>query len=104
MENIRTCRRPSGIKRVLAGLSTTLDETYERILAEMSNHDAEDGLSILTWMVFAERPLTLQEVADAEVVRPGGSPMDPDDKLFDPSEVLRICRSLISVSTQDAYI
>lgn len=104
MEDIRICRRPSDIKRVLAGLPTTLDETYERLLAEMSKHDAEEGLSILGWMVFAGRPLTLQEVAEAAVIRPGDGPVDPDDRLFEASEVLRICRSLISVSPQDVYL
>ena len=104
MEDIRICRRPSDIKRVLAGLPTTLDETYERLLAEMSKHDAEEGLSILGWMVFGGRPLTLQEVAEAAVIRPGDGPVDPDDRLFDATEVLRICRSLISVSSQSVYM
>jgi ankyrin repeat protein len=104
MEDIRICRRPSDIKRVLAGLPTTLDETYERLLAEMSKHDAEKGLSILGWMAFANRPLTLQEVAETAVIRPGNGPVDPDDRLFDASEVLRICRSLISVSSQNGYM
>ncbi|KAK0644310.1 ankyrin repeat-containing domain protein [Cercophora newfieldiana] len=100
MDELRTCRRPSDIKRVLSGLPTTLDETYERLLAEISKCDAQEGMSILVWMAFATRPLTLQEVADIAVLRPGDAPLDPDDKLFDPLEVLRICRGLISVSTQ----
>jgi hypothetical protein len=39
---------PSDIKRVLAGMPTTLDGTHERLLADLSKHDAEEGLSILT--------------------------------------------------------
>ena len=37
-------------------------------------------------------------MAEAATTRPGLDDIDPDDKLYDPYDVLRICRSLVSLS------
>jgi len=98
METLRACRSVSDIKRALDSLPATLDETYERILSDMCFYNADQALSILTWLVFSDRPLSLEEVAEGAVIRPKPVPLDADDRLFDIHEVLHICRSLVTVS------
>jgi hypothetical protein len=69
-------------------------------LTNIAETDVQHAQSILQWLAFSERPLTLAEVAEAAVLRPGDDPTDPDDRFFDPSHVLQICRSLISLSRE----
>ncbi|KAK3690297.1 hypothetical protein B0T22DRAFT_441706 [Podospora appendiculata] len=97
METLRTCSRVIDIKKTLATLPKTLDETYERLLAGIYENHAEEAQAILIWIVFSECPLTLQEVAETAVLRPGVIQVDPDDRLYDPSEVLRIFGSLLCI-------
>lgn len=55
---------------------------------------------MFTWLLFAERPLTLHEMAEAAVFRPGDNRLDPRDRLTHLSGVLSICRSLIILSDE----
>ena len=76
----------------LRDIPATLEETYEQALTEIPEKDTERARSILLWLVFSLRPLTLEEVA--AVV-----------KLPRSSDVLRICTSkLVTLSQQDLEI
>jgi len=82
----------------LEDLPTSLYGTYERIFESISSTDRADARAILQWIAFAKRPLALEEVAEAATIQPGSEDLDPDDKLYDPHDVLRICQSLVSLS------
>jgi ankyrin repeat protein len=94
------------VKNALGSLPATLDETYRRILTEIAKNEfvKMQAQSILQWLAFSERPLTLQEVAEAAILKPGDDPIDPDERLFDPSDVLRICHGLVSLSIEEVVI
>ncbi|KAL8673773.1 MAG: hypothetical protein Q9168_001834 [Polycauliona sp. 1 TL-2023] len=98
LETLRACNKISAIKKALEQLPPTLDGTYERILKAIEPNDAIEAYRILQWLAFAERPLLLEEVAEAAVTRGDGGPIDPEDRLFDSFEVMRICKSLVSLS------
>lgn len=104
LDVLRTCKRPSAIQAALKDLPRNLDETYERILQKIEPDDFEDARAILTWVAFAERPLTLEEVAEAAVVRDNHISLDHEDKLLDLTDVLHICRGLLSISTESISI
>lgn len=101
---LRTCKRPSAIEAALKDLPRTLDETYQRILQKIEPDDFEDARAILKWVAFAERPLTLEEVAEAAVVRDNHVLLEHEDKLLDLTDVLHICRGLLSISTESIII
>lgn len=103
VETIRDCRTVAEIERALNDLPETLDETYERILQTIWRKDAEKARAIFTWLLFSERPLTLHEMAEAAVVRPGHREIDHRDRLIQLSAVLSICRSLIILSDKNTY-
>ncbi|KAI4225662.1 MAG: hypothetical protein L6R36_003742 [Xanthoria steineri] len=98
LDTLRACNKVSAIKKALEHLPPTLDETYKRILTSIEPNDTTEAYHILQWLAFAERPLTLEEIAEAAVTPGDGSPIDPEDRLFDPFEVMRICKSLVSLS------
>lgn len=104
LDTLRACNKVSAIKKALEQLPPTLDETYERILRAIEPNDTAEAYHILQWLAFAERPLMLEEVAEAAVTRGDGGPFDPEDRLFDPFEVMRICKSLLSLSDETLTI
>lgn len=58
----------------------------------------------MQWIAFAKRPLAIEELAEAATSQPGLEEIDPDDKLYDPYDVLRICRSLVSLSEEKGFV
>lgn len=103
MNILRKCIKPSAVRKALASLPKTLDDTYERILCSIDHEHAEDALKVLIWLAFSARPLVAQEVAEATAITLDGSPsFDPKDRLRHPTDVLAICSSLISVSSRQS--
>lgn len=101
IETIRDCRTVAEIEKALDDLPETLDDTYERVLEVIWKMDAEKGRAIFTWLLFSERPLTTQEMAEAAVIRPGDMKLSPRDRLTHFSGVLSICRSLVTLSDEE---
>ena len=101
METLRKCIKPAALRKALASLPKTLDDTYERILCNIDQDHAEDALKVLQWLAFSTRPLGIQEVAEATAITLNDSPLfDPDDRLRDHTDILAICSSLITVSSR----
>lgn len=73
---------------------------------EIAKNDFDKGATrrILQWLAFSGRPLTLEEVAEAAILKPGDYPINLEERLFDPSIVPQICRSLVSSSREEVYI
>ena len=104
IDALRSCNKAAAVKKALENLPKSLYETYERILCGISATDLADARAIMKWVAFAKRPLTLSEIAEAATLQPGLDEIDPDDKLYDPYDVLRICRSLITLSEDKVFI
>ena len=101
METLRKCIKPSALRKALASLPKTLDDTYERILCNIDQDHAEDALKVLQWLAFSARPLGTQEVAEATAITLNDSPLfDPNDRLRDHTDILAICSSLITISSR----
>lgn len=76
-------------------LPETLDATYERILQAIDAEDREHAYRALELLAFSKRPLRVEEAAEAIVIVPGCKSFDPDDRFFDPKDVLSICAGLV---------
>jgi ankyrin repeat protein len=93
------------LRRSLATLPPTLDQTYDRILIEIDEDDSMYAFRILQWLAFSTRPLTVEEVAEAAAVDAERDPaFERDEVLEDPLEALNICSSLVTmtVNSKDA--
>ena len=104
LDTLRACKKVSAVRKAFAQLPKTLDETYARILRDIPESDRDEALSLFRWIALSNRPLTLQELAEAAVVRPEDDCLDPEDRLCCAEDVLRICHSLVSVSTEGLFI
>ena len=101
LDTLRRCIKPTALRKALASLPKTLDETYEWILCNIDQEHAEDALKVLQWLAFSARPLELQEVAEATALTLKPSPkFDPEDRLRHPQDLPAICSSLIAVSAK----
>jgi hypothetical protein len=86
------CDDKEAIENALRNIPETLEESYEQTLIKIPEGEKNRARSILLWLAFSLRPLTLQEVAAAA-------------SLDHPSDVLRICTSsLVTLSQQDLQI
>ena len=87
------------LRKCLADLPTTLDQTYERILGAIDKDDSQYVLRILRWLAFSARPLRLKEVAEIVAIDVTRNPaFDKDDVLEDPSDALEMCSSLVTTN------
>ena len=83
----------------MKNLPKTLDDTYARILTNIEEDYQQEALSALLWLAFSERPLKIEEIADAAVVNPQSDPpFDPEERLSDPNDVLQILAGLVTIS------
>jgi hypothetical protein len=94
-------KRSKIIKEALRSLPKTLDETYERILLQLSS-EAEDNLillkRILVFVTFAYRPMTVAELAQAVVIEIRGKKFDDDAAFHNPEDLVSLCNPLIAAS------
>ena len=96
MENCLTLPK---LRKTLATLPKTLDDTYTRILCSIDEEYQQYALHILQWLAFSMRPLHLKEIAEVVAIDINDHPkFDPQRRLLDPEDVVEICSSLITVT------
>ncbi|KAK5674176.1 hypothetical protein LTS10_013073 [Elasticomyces elasticus] len=73
--------RPSSIKEALRTLPKDLDETYNRMLSDITEVNRPHALTLLGWLAYAARGLpSLTELAEAGIVDPTDD--TPDDGIL----------------------
>ncbi|KAL1856206.1 hypothetical protein Plec18170_004075 [Paecilomyces lecythidis] len=80
----------------MSSLPKDLDETYERILCRIDEESRSIAFTALQFLTFSARPVTLAELAEIVAVKPGSSIFVDIDRLFEPSDVLLVCSSLVT--------
>lgn len=104
LSEIRKCMKLSSLEKTLGALPTTLDATYDRILTNIDEEYVDDAIRVLQWLAFSARPMTVDEVAETLSICLDDDPrFDPDRRLKDPSDILVICSSLVTVSDTSHY-
>ena len=101
LEVLRQCL-PSSVRRILAELPESLDETYERILQQIPKSNQEHAHRLLQCLTVAIRPLRVEELAEVLAIdfsAPGGTPLVDEKLRWEDKEraVLSACSSLISI-------
>jgi hypothetical protein len=90
------------LRKSLASLPRTLDQTYDRILTAISEEYAEYAMRILQWLTFSARPLSVEEVTEVVAIDVARDvAFDRDEVLEDPLEALNICSSLVTITTNE---
>ncbi|KAL4923048.1 uncharacterized protein BDV17DRAFT_285724 [Aspergillus undulatus] len=101
LDILQDCLNLDMLRESLSSLPRTLEETYARILGSISKTYQPYAIRILQFLTYSERPLTIQEAVDAIIVNPiRNPPFDPNLRLPEPREILKICSSLVSLVTR----
>jgi hypothetical protein len=108
---LRQCLREKDIKEALNRLPKDLDETYSRMLSQISDIYVDAAYTILQWLAFSNRPLRLIEAAEVVVFTEGPSldcerypvSSDPTNR-FDPQHIRAILSGLVTVSSLDGRV
>ncbi|KAH7089729.1 vegetative incompatibility protein HET-E-1 [Paraphoma chrysanthemicola] len=101
LDLLRKCRNRALLRKSLATLPPTLDKTYEAILTNISEDDSMYAMRILRWLTFADRPFTLDAIAEVIAIDVNREPcFDKEEILEDPLEVLDICSGLVRIATE----
>jgi ankyrin repeat protein len=98
---------PNDIQHKLESLPQALPDLYRKILLAIKPEDVETVNNILRWVFWAERPLKLQELAKAIVIKPGLRSISSlsNMKKLDFKNILRsILGALITVQDDTVYL
>ncbi|KAI1880051.1 hypothetical protein JX265_001672 [Neoarthrinium moseri] len=104
---LKRCRDPITLRKALASLPKTLDETYARILSSIPPEYVDHTIRILQFLTYSERPLRVEEAVDMIAVRVGAniakeSRFKTQDRMPIPTDIVGYCSSLVVlVQTRD---
>lgn len=98
LQELSTCLRPKDLMNKLQSLPRDLEDAYEAILLRCSK--PEELKTLLEWLAFSIRPLSLSELADALAVDFSLDEIpayDPDLRYMDARDILTVCSGFVSV-------
>lgn len=96
LDALQNCLHLTALRKALASLPKTLDETYARILHNILDEYSGHAIRILQFLSFSMRPLKLGEVAEIIAINLHGDPwFDHDARLPEPRDILTICAGLV---------
>ena len=95
-----------GIKSTLSSLPLHLYGLYESTLERIKgqNQFSQDlGLKVLTWLSYAQRPMTALGLQHALAVEAGNGSLDVES-LVDVEELISVCGGLIAVTAESRTV
>lgn len=98
LDALRSCLSPSALQKTLRSLPRTLDETYERILCGIDEEVRSIAFTALQFLTVSSRPVNLAELSEMVAIKPEVSIFLEIDRLFDPTDLLSVCSSLVTIS------
>ncbi|KAL6904045.1 hypothetical protein GGI43DRAFT_432684 [Trichoderma evansii] len=97
LDSLRECLDRETLQDALQSLPEDLNATYARILQSIPKERKKKTIRLLQFLVFSERPLTLEEAVDIIAVRHNEGLFEAQDRLPCPEEITGYCSSLVSL-------
>ncbi|ETN44710.1 uncharacterized protein HMPREF1541_10380 [Cyphellophora europaea CBS 101466] len=94
VRSLAECRTSGALKKSLRSLPPTLRASYLRTVEEMTETDRELLMSSFKFLMFAQRSLSLEELAEAAVLTPNRC-LDEDSRLFEARIILNTASGLL---------
>lgn len=102
MDSLKDKRRRSALIKALEDLpsgQSAYGDAYDNAMSRISNQSEDDqelARQVLTWVVYAKRPLTKMDLETALAVEVGKWTLDPDN-VVSISELVSLCAGLVIV-------
>lgn len=94
------------VRQALYKLPKDLDATYEEAMLRIEHQNDDDrqlAFKVLSWILFAVRPLLLDELRDAVAIEPGMRHLDKDDR-HDELLLTSVCAGLVVVDQTSQFV
>ena len=94
------------VRNALKVLPTRVNDTYDEVMARIraqSPDDRELAENVLSWIAYARRPISLQELQHAVAVTPDMLDMDPE-ALVDKFILIDVCAGLVVIDDRSSII
>ncbi|EAT82221.1 hypothetical protein SNOG_10827 [Parastagonospora nodorum SN15] len=94
------------VRRQLSRMPSSLNETYVRSLGGHINNPIHRRYlrTMLLWLSFATRPLTLRELSEAIVVEDEDTDLDEQCRLHDPNVLLQLGQGLVELDKFTGFV
>jgi hypothetical protein len=110
LNELEECLNSEQLLRALDNLPDNIQDTYDRIIKSLSKGEKSTSgkpkiIRILQFLLYSERPLTVEELVDVITIRLDcAAPFDPKDRIPQPKEIALYCSSLakLVVSTKSS--
>jgi hypothetical protein len=99
MDTLATKNNPKAVRDALDVLPTEVEVTYSetmRRITAQSKDDRDLAESILVWVIYARRPLSLRELQHAVATSPGMTDIDPES-LVPEILLTSVCAGLVAI-------
>lgn len=106
MDSLGTKTTPKAVRKTLESLPTELDTTYEDAIRRIESQNEDDkklAKQVLCWIIYAFRPLTIDELQHALAVEPDEPILDRDN-IPDQELLTSVCAGLVIVDQQSETI
>jgi hypothetical protein len=102
----RTKREVQSTLKNLSKGSAALDEAYGKAIERIDRQPPGDrslAKRALSWITYAQRLLTTEELCHALAIEPGHNALD-DDNMYDVEDVVSVCAGLVTVDEESNII
>ncbi|KFX95786.1 hypothetical protein V490_03675 [Pseudogymnoascus sp. VKM F-3557] len=83
-------------------LKSAYDDAIKRIETQLTD-DSKLAKSVLSWITYAEQPLTTEELCHALAVNPDDTDFD-EDNVLDVDDIVSVCAGLVTVDEESNII
>ena len=91
-----------GLTELPGELNSTYDQIFKRINSQ-GEEDEELARSVLSWLTFAHRPLTVTMLQQALAINPGDSSFE-EDAIIHEESLLSVCAGLVVIDEETSII
>lgn len=99
LSRIHEARTINAVKKIINEPFSSLSQIYENMLLQIPPQNYGTVRRILIWVINSARPLTIDEVRDAIISNTIGEIVNPDDRLINLGDILRMCSSFLVEAT-----
>ncbi|KAF5722082.1 hypothetical protein FMUND_3173 [Fusarium mundagurra] len=102
MDALEACLTPNAVHQALMSLPRNLYETYDRMLETIPPHQKGDCIRLLQFILNSKQPLSPAEAVEILAIRSDRQDrltFEPENRLFNPSNITRYCPGMISIVT-----
>ena len=95
LDRLSRARTARQVKKMLAEPPADLATWYDNMLQDVPIDQRQMVRRSLIWLENSARPLTVDEMAVAITLNPHGDPIESEDQLIDPNDVLWTCSNFL---------